>query len=53
MKKVLFRCIYIYIYVHVHVPYTKNANLTDAETDAHIVRIDIRCVIHNVGFSLF
>jgi len=27
-------------------------NLTDAQTDAHIVRIDIRYVIHNLRVEL-
>ena len=39
-------------YIHVHVLYTKNAKLTDAQTDAHIVRIDIRCVIHNLRVEI-
>ena len=30
------------------VTYTKNANLSDAQTDAHFVRIDIKNVINNL-----
>ena len=30
------------------VTYTKNSYFSDAQTDAHFVRIDIRYVIHNL-----
>ena len=42
----------MFAHIHVHVLDTKNANLTDAQTDAHIVRIDINNVIHNLRAEL-
>ena len=40
----------ILIFIHIHTTYSVlvTVNLTDAQTDAHIVRIDIRYVIHNL-----
>ena len=35
-----------------HLPYTKKANLSDAKTDAHFVRIDITVINHNLRWSL-
>ena len=50
-----YKCCYslgIFTHIHVHVPYTKNADLTDAQTDAHIVPVDTDSVIHKLRVEL-
>ena len=42
-----------HLYIHLNTdPILVTVNLTDAQTDAHIVRIDFRCVIHNLRVEL-
>ena len=35
------------------VTYTKNANFSDAQTDAHFVRIDITVINSNLSYNLY
>ena len=50
-----YKCYYSQVYLYISIPTYSvlvTVNLTDTQTDAHIVRIDIKHVTHNLGVEL-